>query len=48
MKLIPKIFLYNESELNPELRAQRTLNKPRIPEIAKYLIDNQRNIYFLL
>ena len=34
LKLIPKIFVYNEAELPPKLRAQRVLNKARIPEIA--------------
>lgn len=40
LRLIPKIFLFNEEELVPELRAQRVLNKSRIPEIARYLLDN--------
>ncbi len=43
LKLIPKIFLYDEEELNPELRAQRTLNKARVPEIASYLIENSKS-----
>ena len=40
MRLIPKIFLYDEVEVPPELRAQRTLNRARIPEITDYLISN--------
>ena len=36
LRLIPRIFLFDEDELNPELRAQRILNKTRIPEIAGY------------
>ena len=39
-KLIPKIFLFNEEELSPEMRAQRIVNKARIPEIAQYILDN--------
>ena len=27
MRLIPKLFVFNDEELPPELRAQRTLNK---------------------
>lgn len=46
LRLIPKIFLFNESEIPPELRAQRILNKARIPEISKYLIENNRNYVF--
>lgn len=46
MKLIPKIFLFQEDELPPKLRAQRTLNKARIPEIASYLTSNSNNYTF--
>ena len=35
--LIPNIFVFNESNLPSNLRAQRTLNKSRIPEIVRYL-----------
>ncbi len=44
MRLIPKIFLFNEEELVPELRAQRTLNKARLPEMSRYIV-NHRNDY---
>lgn len=40
MKIIPKIFIFDEEEVPPELRAQRALNRSRIPEIASYLVDN--------
>lgn len=40
MKVIPKIFVFDEAEVPPELRAQRTLNRARIPEIASYLLRN--------
>lgn len=39
LKLIPKIFLFDEDEIPPELRAQRNLNRARIPEIAQYIVD---------
>lgn len=39
LHLIPKIFIFNEEELLPELRAQRILNKSRVPEIARYIVD---------
>lgn len=45
-KLIPKLFLFNEEELSPELRAQRTLNKARIPEITQYIIENPEEYCF--
>jgi len=46
LKVIPKIFLFDEVELAPELRAQRTLNRARIPEIAAYLVENPRSYIF--
>ena len=41
MRLIPKIFIFDEEEIPAEMRAQRTLNRQRIPEIAQYFVDNQ-------
>lgn len=46
LKVIPKIFLFDEAELAPELRAQRILNKSRIPELTSYLIENSRSYSF--
>src|SRR3954471_12445480 len=46
LRLIPRIFLFNEEELVPELRAQRILNKGRVPEIARYIIDNRGDYTF--
>lgn len=46
LKLIPKIFLFDEDELPPELRAQRVLNRARIPEIARYVLDNPKEYVF--
>ena len=43
MKIIPRIFVFNEEEVPPELRAQRTLNLNRIPEIAAYLVNNPKD-----
>jgi DNA sulfur modification protein DndB len=46
LRLIPKIFLFDEEELTPELRAQRTLNRGRIPEMARYVLENRDNYVF--
>lgn len=46
MKVIPKIFQFNESHLPPEIRAQRTLNESRVPEIARYILQNQDSYVF--
>ncbi len=46
LRLIPKIFIFDEEELVPELRAQRILNKARVPEIASYIIRNRGSYTF--
>ncbi|MDM8752262.1 DNA sulfur modification protein DndB [Morganella morganii] len=46
MRIIPKIFSFDESEVPPELRAQRILNKARIPEMVRYLLDNPNDYVF--
>src|SRR5882672_12814385 len=46
LRLIPKIFIFNEEELIPELRAQRVLNKSRLPEMARYILDNRDDYTF--
>lgn len=44
--LVPRLFLFDDAELTPELRAQRTLNKKRVPEIASYITDNPEDYVF--
>lgn len=46
LRLIPRIFSFDEEELSPELRAQRVLNKARIPEMARYILDNRNDYVF--
>ena len=46
LRLIPKIFLFDEEELLPELRAQRILNKARIPEMSRYILENRASYVF--
>ena len=43
MRLLPKIFVFDEEDVPPHLRAQRTLNRARVPEIAKYFVENRDN-----
>ena len=40
MRLVPKLFVFDEEEVPPGLRAQRILNRNRVPEIASYLVEN--------
>lgn len=46
LRLIPKIFLFNEEELVPELRAQRFLNKARLPDMTRYILENRDSYVF--
>lgn len=46
LRLIPKIFLFNEEELVPELRAQRFLNKARLPDMTRYILQNRDDYVF--
>jgi DNA sulfur modification protein DndB len=44
---IPRLFKFNDWEqCTPELRAQRVLNKPRVPDITKYMLDNEDGYLF--
>lgn len=46
LRLIPRIFIFDEEELKPELRAQRSLNRQRVPEMARYILSNPRGYTF--
>jgi DNA sulfur modification protein DndB len=46
LKLIPKIFLFDEDEIPANLRAQRALNRARVPEISHYLVQNPKEYVF--
>ena len=46
LEIIPKIFQFADEELPPEIRAQRVLNKSRIPEIRDYIINNPESYVF--
>ncbi|ATH07086.1 DNA sulfur modification protein DndB [Halobacteriovorax marinus] len=46
LRLVSKLFTFTDEELRPELRAQRILNKSRIPEIRDYIVNNPKNYTF--
>jgi DNA sulfur modification protein DndB len=46
MRLLPRLFLFDEEELVPALRAQRHLNKARLPEMSRYVTDNPESYVF--
>ncbi|MFO1521862.1 MAG: DNA sulfur modification protein DndB [Kiritimatiellia bacterium] len=41
-----QVSIFDESDLPPELRAQRVLNKARVPEIANYILNNPDDYVF--
>jgi len=46
IRLLPKIFAFTDAELPVEMRAQRTLNAKRVPEIARYVTSNRSDYTF--
>ena len=46
MKIIPKLFIFNEFDLPAEIRAQRTLRAARIPAITNYIVNNPKDYLF--
>jgi len=46
LKILSKLFIFNEDDLPPEHRAQRILNKARIPEMAAYVVNNPKDYVF--
>lgn len=40
LRTLDRLFTFDDVELPPELRAQRELNKARVPAIARYINDN--------
>jgi len=46
LRLLSKLFVFDDEELVPELRAQRTLNRARIPDLARYVVNNRDNYTF--
>ncbi len=46
LKIIPKLFIFNDYEIPPQLRAQRTLRESRIPAIKDYILSNPKDYTF--
>lgn len=40
LRLVPKLFRFDDEALPPELRAQRVLNRTRVPQISRYIVDH--------
>ncbi len=47
LSVVPKMFKFRDwAEFPPELRAQRIVTKNRIPEITRYIVDNEDDYLF--
>ena len=46
LRLLPRLFIFDDDEIPAELRAQRTLNQARVPEIRDYITDNRDSYAF--
>jgi len=46
LSTISRLFLFSEEELPVEVRAQRVLNKSRIPEMCDYIVSNANSYVF--
>ena len=46
LKIIPRMFVDEQFELPPEARAQRTMNKSRIPILKNYILSNPKEYIF--
>ena len=44
--LLTNMFVFSNEELPPEMRAQRVLNKARIPEMRDYILNNPSSYVF--
>jgi DNA sulfur modification protein DndB len=46
LKIIPKLFIFNDFDIPPELRAQRILRDSRIPKLKNYILNNPEDYTF--
>lgn len=46
LKTVREMFVFDDKALAPELRAQRMLNRSRVPEMARYLLENRDSYVF--
>lgn len=46
LSVLPKLFVFSDAELPPALRSQRILNKSRIPEMKRYILQNRDSYVF--
>ncbi|MGQ4650000.1 DNA sulfur modification protein DndB [Lyngbya aestuarii] len=46
VRFLPKLFFSDGEDISPEMRAKRSLSRNRVPEIARYILNNPTNYTF--
>jgi len=46
LELVPQLLCFEDASLPVEVRAQRKLNKSRVPQLRDYILDNPENYVF--
>lgn len=46
LRQVAQLFEFDRADLTPELRAQRQLNRGRLPELTRYVVENPDNYVF--
>lgn len=46
LRYLPRLFLFDEEDVPAELRAQRALNRNRLPALVRYVVDNRKDYVF--
>ncbi|WP_369055625.1 DNA sulfur modification protein DndB [Kineococcus terrestris] len=46
LRYLPRLFLFDEEDVPADLRAQRTLNKGRLPALTHYVVGNRDDYVF--
>lgn len=46
LRFLPRLFLFDEQDVPPQLRAQRALNKNRLPSLVSYINENRHDYVF--
>ena len=44
--MISRVLSFDDSDLPPEMRAQRVLNSQRVPEMVEYVVQNRDDYIF--
>ena len=46
LRYLPRLFLFDEEDVPAEVRAQRGLNRNRLPALVRYILDNREDYVF--